>query len=98
MDPAVKVTRGSVEACVRKAIEDTLQVAEVSPADDLFALGLDSLTATRIVVRIRHELDVELPVIAMFEHATVAEVVGAVEQLRGEPTEQPRVGGQPLSV
>ena len=68
------------EAVVSSVWEAVLGVAHVGIHDDFFALGGHSLAAAQIATRLRDAFGVELPVAAIFEAPTVAElalVVGA---------------------
>ncbi|MFC6085296.1 amino acid adenylation domain-containing protein [Sphaerisporangium aureirubrum] len=57
---------------------DVLGVERVGIDDDFFALGGDSLKATRIAGRIRRTLGLEATIRTLFEHTTVAKISGNV--------------------
>jgi acyl carrier protein len=72
--------RDEVEAVVASVWAAVLGVARVGVDDDFFALGGHSLAAAQIVARLHDAFDVELPVAAVFESPTVAELAGAVRR------------------
>ena len=77
-----------VEIRVAEVFEQMLGVQRVGVNDDFFALGGHSLLATQVVSRLRDMFDVDLPVLALFEGRTVAEVSLSIEELVLEQAEQ----------
>jgi amino acid adenylation domain-containing protein len=68
------------EQRIARLAGDLLKVECVSAEDDFFLLGGHSLLATQLIVRIRDELGVELPLRTIFDHPTVRELALAVEE------------------
>jgi amino acid adenylation domain-containing protein len=57
---------------------EILGVEAIGPRDDFFALGGDSLMATRVVSRIRSVLGIDISIRALFENPTVAALAEVV--------------------
>ncbi|MDI5939709.1 phosphopantetheine-binding protein, partial [Micromonospora sp. DH15] len=58
-----------------------LGVEKVGAADDFFALGGNSLRGMRAMARIRAEVDVDLPMRALFGSPVVADLAAQIEKL-----------------
>ena len=64
--------RDERERALAEIWQEVLALKQVSIDDDMFALGADSLSATRAFARINRRLGIDLPLRAVFEHPTIA--------------------------
>ncbi|MFF2148216.1 amino acid adenylation domain-containing protein [Kitasatospora sp. NPDC058190] len=84
--PPATPTEERIAAIWREALE----LDEVGTGEDFFELGGHSLLAARMVAGIRNELNVQLPLRALFDSPTVAALARAVDALgAGETAEAP---------
>jgi acyl carrier protein len=76
--------RTAAEEVVAGIWEQTLGVEKVGVLDDFFELGGNSLSAMRIIVRLRDIFQVELPLRGLFEAPTVEGIVTLAAHTWGE--------------
>ncbi|MFD5409444.1 non-ribosomal peptide synthetase [Streptomyces nojiriensis] len=74
--------RTPAERAVARVWAETLYADEVGAEDDFFDLGGDSLTATRVALRLQEEFGLEIPVRTLFTHSTVESLAGALTVAR----------------
>ncbi|MEU8423478.1 amino acid adenylation domain-containing protein [Micromonospora sp. NPDC048835] len=72
--------RTDAEVLVAEVYAEILQLEKVGALDDFFALGGNSLRGMRAMARIRAEVDVELPMRALFSSPVVADLAAQIEQ------------------
>jgi acyl carrier protein len=74
--------RTPVEEVLAGIWAEVLRVDRVGVEESFFELGGHSLLATRVASRVREVFGVEMPLRALFEGPTVAELAGRVEEMR----------------
>ena len=70
---------------------DVLKVERVGMHDNFFELGGHSLLATQIASRVQKQLQLNVPLRAMFECSTVAELAEYVQGLQGNALDEAKV-------
>jgi acyl-CoA synthetase (AMP-forming)/AMP-acid ligase II/acyl carrier protein len=70
------------ETAVEAAFREVLGSPPLGIHENFFALGGDSLRATRVIARVNERLSVDLPIAALFRHPTIAELASAVAEAR----------------
>ncbi len=80
---AYAAPRNELERTLAQIWADVLKAERVGIHDDFFSLGGHSLLATQIASRVQRTLQRNVPLRAMFECSTVAELASYIESLDG---------------
>ncbi|MEU3711048.1 non-ribosomal peptide synthetase [Streptomyces catenulae] len=99
-ESAGRAPRSRVERVLCEIWAEVLDAPAVGIDDDFFALGGHSLTVTKVISRVRGRLGADLPVRALFEHRTPAELgalLGDAVDAGPRLTARPRPERIPLS-
>jgi len=72
--------RTAAEEMLAAIWREVLRIETVGAFDDFFAIGGHSLLATQVVARVRAAVGVELPLRALFETPTLAELAQVIEE------------------
>ena len=73
--------RTSTEERVAAIVASLLGLERVGVKDNFFYLGGNSLLGTQVITRLRTTFNIELPLLKLFDHPTVAELAAEVERL-----------------
>ncbi len=85
--------RTPTEEVVAEIWAETLRLERVGVTESFFELGGHSLLATRVISRVRRVFGVEVPLRALFEGPTAAELAGRVEEIRRAGRARAAAGG-----
>ena len=69
------------EQRIATMVAKLLGLERVGINDNFFLLGGNSLLGTQVIARVRNNFDVDLTLLSLFDHPTVAGIAGEVEQL-----------------
>lgn len=75
----------ATERLVANIIQQVLETAHVAPDADFFALGGDSLQATRVLSRIAEQCGVQIPLRTLFDAPSANGLAAAIRELRPTP-------------
>jgi acyl-coenzyme A synthetase/AMP-(fatty) acid ligase/acyl carrier protein len=83
--------RTTTEETLAQIWKETLEVTRVGIHDNFFELGGHSLLATQVVSRVRKTLKVDLPLRAVFDSPTIAELATTVESMTQESNDDEKL-------
>ncbi len=93
---AFRAPQTEIEKIVAVVVADVLGVDRVGLDDDFFALGGDSLIATRVSARLQLALGMRVPVRYLFDASSVGGLADHLNRQRGGPARPPlRVTSRP---
>jgi len=73
--------RNPTEEQIAAIIGELLGLEHLGVNDNFFLLGGNSLLATQVIARVRESFDIEVTLLNVFDHPTVAGIAAVVEQL-----------------
>lgn len=88
VDGEFVVPRTDAEELVAEVFGDILKIDKVGAFDNFLKLGGNSLRGMRAVARIRAEIEVDLPMWALFNHPVVADLASEIERLIAAEVDQ----------
>ena len=74
--------RTELEATLARIYGEVLGIGEVGVTDDFFELGGNSLLGVQLISRVRKAVGARLPMRALFDLPTIAQIAAKVEELR----------------
>jgi amino acid adenylation domain-containing protein len=74
--------KGEIEKRLVEIWADVLKVERVGREDNFFELGGHSLLAMRVMARVRHSFDLELPMRCLFDEPTIAALADEIQRVQ----------------
>jgi len=74
--------QGATEQLIARQFAEVLGTSPVGAHDSFFALGGDSVSAVRLVARLRDQLQMEIPLMAVFERERVNELAARIDLMQ----------------
>src|SRR5262245_21334715 len=82
MKPEFATPRRRLEHLVTQCWSEVLGSSEIGPDDNFFDVGGTSLQAVKLHLLLQQRLNVEVPILALFQHPSVRGFVEAVLDVR----------------
>ncbi|WP_417831810.1 non-ribosomal peptide synthetase [Terasakiella sp.] len=77
------------ESTLQEIWQDVLEKQQIGRDDNFFDIGGHSLSATRIMSRIRNKMALELPFHSLFDNPTIARLAHVIDDLQQQETSAP---------
>jgi acyl carrier protein len=78
-DPPYEPPRTASERILAEVFAEVLRVEQVGVGDNFFSLGGNSLTAVKLIARVRVKFGVRLPLWVVFQFASVSELAAQLD-------------------
>jgi acyl carrier protein len=79
-----QISRRPSERALADLFAEVLRVEQVGSTDNFFSLGGNSLTAVKLIARVRAEFGIRLPLWVVFQCASVSELAVQLDGRLGE--------------
>jgi len=80
---------GKTEILLQEIWQDVLENQQIGMDDNFFDIGGHSLSATRIMSRIRNKMALEVPFHSLFDNPTIADLARVIDKLTEHETSAP---------
>lgn len=77
------------EQVVAATVSEALRVRDLTPSDDIFELGGDSLQAVQVALRLELHFDVDLPIESLEASACIRDIAALIDEQLAERAPPP---------